>query len=420
MATVTTINTHSFTGGQIVRINRTNSAVYDGTDDFGSIYEIIAAPTTTTFTINVDGGSPSILGAGFVFPDNQYFLNQPDFIILDKSRLWVTVNGYRVDENNFALTNNQVQIFREIIASDEIGILSMTPGATPNAEFFTIHLSKTGSASVLRMPPEDTTFVTDAFPSDPPNGILYVQDAARLMDKIVQTTTVATSTISFESAYLVSNQVNRVDIVATKYVSGITQASIAVVTTTVNHDLSDGDAVVLNNVGGMVQVNGLTYYAKVSGYAANQFALYADRGLTTALNSTALTAYTSGGTFNIEVNGTYSPDSYNRIIVESYFTVGTSVVITVWIGNTVIVNGEYIRFTQFDLTEGNNSISGLSRGVNGTIVSPTIARGSLVRPIIPKNILPSTYYGYSWSDSRNNPLQISETPAAIFLRSASN
>jgi hypothetical protein len=420
VATVTTINTHSFTGGQIVRINRTNSAVYDGTDDFGSIYEIIAAPTTTTFTINVDGGSPSILGAGFVFPDNQYFLNQPDFIILNKSRLWVTVNGYRVDENNFALTNNQVQIFREIIASDEIGILSMTPGATPNAEFFTIHLSKTGSASVLRMPPEDTTFVTDAFPSDPPNGILYVQDAARLMDKIVQSTTVATSTISFESAYLVSNQVNRVDIVATKYVSGITQASIAVVTTTVNHDLSDGDTVVLNNVGGMVQVNGLTYYAKVSGYAANQFALYADRGLTTALNSTALTAYTSGGTFNIEVNGTYSPDSYNRIIVESYFTVGTAVVITVWIGNTVIVNGEYIRFTQFDLTEGTNSISGLSRGVNGTIVSPTIARGSLVRPIIPKNILPSTYYGYSWSDSRNNPLQISETPAAIFLRSASN
>lgn len=206
--------------------------------------------------------------------------------------------------------------------------------------------------------------------------------------------------------------------IATKVVSGITQASTGVVTTTTSHDLNDGDAVTINNVVGMVEVNGLTYYAQVTGYNDNQFGLYIDSDLTTPLNTSAYTAYSSGGEFDIEIVATYSPDGYNQIAVESYFSGGTSVEITVWVGNTVVINGEYIRFTEFSLEHDNNNISGLTRGVNGSIVNPSIPVGSLVRPILPKNMLPAGYYGYSWNDSRNNPLQISETPAAEFLRSA--
>lgn len=55
----------------------------------------------------------------------------------------------------------------------------------------------------------------------------------------------------------------------------------------------DGEAITITGVSGMTQVNGNTYYARP--VAANQIKLYTDSGMTTPLNSSAFTAYTSGG-----------------------------------------------------------------------------------------------------------------------------
>lgn len=416
-ATVTTVNNHSFVSGQIVRINRTNVQDYDGLDGFGTANEVLTTPTTNSFTIQVDSGADNVLGNGYAFIDNIFLLNQPDFIILNKSRLWITINGYRVDEGNFILSDNQVQIFREITLTDEVGILSMTPGASPNALTFTIHLNQNGQPTVMRVPTTDVTYVTTNFPSDPPTDVIYVHDVLNLLDLIEKIDVVgASDTFAVQDRSLVANQVSKVTIIGTKSISAITQSTTAVVTVTNDSNLNDGDAVVLNNVGGMVQINGLTYYAKVSGYNSNEFALYTDYSLTTPLNSTTFTAYTSGGTFDIEREATYVPESYNKILVNKTFDLNTPVLIQVYVGTTVIINGEYIRFTYFSTEKNNNSISGLSRGGGGTIVNETIPRGSEVRSMLPSNILNSGYYGVLWNDARNNPLQVSETPPALFLR----
>ena len=219
-----------------------------------------------------------------------------------------------------------------------------------------------------------------------------------------------------EDPILVSNQVSKVEIIGTKYISNISNSSTGIVTTTNNHDLNDSDAVVLQNVGGMYEVNGLTYYAKTTGYLPNQFALYQDDNLTIPLNTSSYTAYSSGGTYLVENIATYVPDSYFSILVNKTYDLGTPVRILVYVGNTVVINGEYIKFKYFDTTLGNNSISGLSRGYGGTITNETIPRGSLVKSALPSNILWSGYYSSLWNDARNNPLQISETPPAEFLR----
>jgi hypothetical protein len=74
-------------------------------------------------------------------------------------------------------------------------------------------------------------------------------------------------------------------------ITGITQANPAVVTA-VAHGYADGDEVYIQGVGGMTQVNGKRYIVDV--LTANTFAL--KNQVTSAnIDSTAFTAYTSGG-----------------------------------------------------------------------------------------------------------------------------
>ena len=77
-------------------------------------------------------------------------------------------------------------------------------------------------------------------------------------------------------------------------ISGATAANPVVITSTV-HGLSDGDLVSISGVVGMTQLNVNTYYAKVTGYSTTTFALYSDAALTTTVDGSAYTAYSSGG-----------------------------------------------------------------------------------------------------------------------------
>jgi hypothetical protein len=99
-------------------------------------------------------------------------------------------------------------------------------------------------------------------------------------------------------------------------------------------------------------------------------------------------------------------------------TVGDSIVITTIEGNLIYLNGEQIRFTTVDLNA--NTLSGLQRGTNGTGILTYIPVYSEVYGILSNNMLPSVNYNLTWNSniynvSQGDPLQISETNAAIFL-----
>lgn len=78
---------------------------------------------------------------------------------------------------------------------------------------------------------------------------------------------------------------------ASKVITGITQANPAVVSVTA-HGYSNGDEVYIQSVAGMTQVNNRQF--KAAGVTANTFQLQYMDG--TNVNSTAFTAYSSGGT----------------------------------------------------------------------------------------------------------------------------
>ena len=80
-------------------------------------------------------------------------------------------------------------------------------------------------------------------------------------------------------------------------ITNITQDTTARVTSA-NHGLQNGRQIVINDVEGMTEINGLTLFIQV--ITANTFDLYTDEDLTTPLDSVSFTTYTTGGTYTSE------------------------------------------------------------------------------------------------------------------------
>jgi hypothetical protein len=89
-------------------------------------------------------------------------------------------------------------------------------------------------------------------------------------------------------------------------VTGATNATPVVITTATSGSLSNGQAVLIAGVPGNTAANG-NYYAKTTGYSANQFALYRDAALTMPVAGTG--AYGGGGT----VKPAYRGESLNAL-----------------------------------------------------------------------------------------------------------
>ena len=77
-------------------------------------------------------------------------------------------------------------------------------------------------------------------------------------------------------------------------ISGATQANPVVITSSA-HGLSDNDKITIESVVGMTELNGNVYYAKVTGYSTTTFAIYSDSALSSTVDGTGYSAYSSGG-----------------------------------------------------------------------------------------------------------------------------
>lgn len=74
---------------------------------------------------------------------------------------------------------------------------------------------------------------------------------------------------------------------------------------------------------------------------------------------------------------------------------GDEVIITINVGETIVINGERIRFNSIDYA--NNTVSGLTRGVEGTAALRKHSTYSQVYSLIPTNELNDFYYNKTWN-----------------------
>lgn len=100
----------------------------------------------------------------------------------------------------------------------------------------------------------------------------------------------------------------------------------------------------------------------------------------------------------------------------SYIEDGDILDITITEGNRIYVGGEQIGFTTVDLV--NNALSGLQRGINTTGTPNLISKYTQVYGFLDVNKMNQDYYDLDWNDGE--PLQISNTNPAIFLRTDNN
>jgi hypothetical protein len=137
--------------------------------------------------------------------------------------------------------------------------------------------------------------------------------------------------------------------------------------------------------------------------------------------------------YNNTTSTTVDPNNYKLIIVgtgpalEIYGQVstGNSLTITTIQGGLVIINGEQIKFGDCDIAA--NTLTKLIRGVNGTSERALIPKYTEVYGIISTNRMSDVNYAKTWNpipgiynSVLGDPLQIADTPAAIFLRTNKN
>jgi hypothetical protein len=137
--------------------------------------------------------------------------------------------------------------------------------------------------------------------------------------------------------------------------------------------------------------------------------------------------------YNNSSSTTVDPNNYNLAIVgtgpslEIYDQVSTgdSLTITVIQGGLVIINGEQIRFADCDIAE--NTLSNLTRGVNGTSERTLIPKYTEVYGIISTNRMSDIDYAKTWNpipgiynSVLGDPLQIAFSEGADFLRTDRN
>jgi hypothetical protein len=80
---------------------------------------------------------------------------------------------------------------------------------------------------------------------------------------------------------------------ASKSIQSVSQTNPAIVTTTNDHEFTEGTAVTITDVVGMTELNGNEYFMDI--LTGNTFALYEDELFVTPLDATGFTPYSTGG-----------------------------------------------------------------------------------------------------------------------------
>ena len=315
-------------------------------------------------------------------------------------RLWVTINGYRVPSSSLRINpSNEISILANIVSADVVIITSMMPSATPNEEVYLLNVNSTNEAVVHRANVQTRTWLTHALFNTA--DTIYVNDVTRITDSIIQ------------------------NVIAPAAVSGV----ISIGLTAYKNIISE--VTVLNNTTNTI-INPTTYSVVLENLSP---ILKLTSGVSVG---NSLTITTLEGNL-IYINGEQikftTVNTATTIVAAGSFVVGILYIIAT-LGTTdfmdigAVSNTIGVEFTATDVGTGtgtatllSNSITGLTRGVNGTSEQAYIPIYSEVFGILDKNKMTNILYNHEWNPipgiynvAEGDPLQIAETSGAIFLK----
>jgi len=284
------------------------------------------------------------VSGGFVWKaESTIQLTQPELDITDPTRLFVTVNGARVDTAFLRMNSgNYLNIMVPVTFGSTIVVTSMMPSATPEEMTYSMIVDKNGVSDVYRANTTTRTWLTK--PLYTTQNSMVVKDASKLV-----------TTLKLDAVAQLEN--NKIVVHIAYVITSIKQISIF--NTSTLSELSASDSVLITS------------------------------------------------------------DSATLLVLSSNVSEGDLLALTIRFGDTVMINGEKIRFADIDYKT--NTLSRLTRGVDGTAVHRTHLANLTVSSLSPINKLPAFYYDKTWNSENflitGDPLQISDTFPAEFLKS---
>ena len=183
------------------------------------------------------------VSGGYIWKsDNTHTINQPDLTLTNVNRLFVTINGYKVDNNRLKLSgSNKLNILEPISSGDTVLITSMITNPTPNQMVYVNHIDKNGEQMIYRANSGVRTWLTQNL--EVLDNKIYVEDVAKLLD-LVKTTVVAT-TVNNTVACFVNYEVETIKEISVYNISTLTQISPENITLSIRNSrpviyISDG------------------------------------------------------------------------------------------------------------------------------------------------------------------------------------
>ena len=300
---------------------------------------------------------------------------------------------YVRDVNLSTFTVSLTQYGAEAILLSASGSMNVTQWEQNNVDrlWVTVNGYRIPSSS-LRLNPDnnvsilttiqaaDTVIITSMIPSETPNQLVYIQNVNKSGVSSVYRANTQTRTWITQPLFNTASIIYLNDI--TRVTNTITQTSVAPAP----------------DISGVISIG-----------------ISADKRLISQII-----------VYDVTTSTTLNPSSYSIVVqdlspilrITNGVTAGNTLLITIVEGNLIYINGEQIRFSVADLA--NNTISGLSRGVNGTGTPSYTPEYSEVFGILSQNKLSDIEYYLTWNSYDFNPvlgdpLQISNTAAAVFL-----
>jgi hypothetical protein len=161
------------------------------------------------------------VSGGYVWKsENTHTINQPNLTLTNINRLFVTINGYNVDNSRLKLkSGNKLNILEPINIGDVVLITSMITNATPNQLVYVNHIDKNGEQSIYRANVGSRTWLTKDL--EVLDSQIYVDDVSKLLD-LVKTTVVAV-TVNDSVACFVNYAVETIKEISVYNISTLTQ-----------------------------------------------------------------------------------------------------------------------------------------------------------------------------------------------------
>ena len=203
-------------------------------------------------------------GNGWMWLDEIFTLAQPQQQI-NTDRLWVTVNGERINSSGlYVNANNNLSILSTIESGDDIIVTSMTPTATPNETTYINQVDKNGTPTVYRANSDTYTWLTQDLQLT--DTEIHIYDITKVVDVSVQTTTVSdTFTVGSLTAGVVGKTKDITSVVVYNNTTGLlvpsSNYSVRVVDLAsviyFTNGVSNGDEIILTvSFGNIISING--------------------------------------------------------------------------------------------------------------------------------------------------------------------